>query len=284
MHNLRTFLTDHLGFGIVAMVPLGGGDAADAYRVMLDDSTTVFAKTKPGAVEGFFTTEAAGLVWLGETGTVSVPEVIAVADDPPVLVQRWIDPGHPTESTEAEFGRSLAALHQAGAPCFGREDRRSTGSRGLPNEPCATFAEFYASQRLLPLARLARDSRALPEETIVDLETVAGSLDRFGGASESPARLHGDLWAGNRIIGAGGVSWIIDPAAHGGHREFDLAMMRLFGGFGWECFAAYEEVAALADGWEERIPLHQLAPLVVHSIKFGASYVPATQHALMQLT
>jgi fructosamine-3-kinase len=105
-------------------------------------------------------------------------------------------------------------------------------------------------------------------------------LKELVGPPEPPARLHGDLWAGNRLVGAGGVNWLIDPATHGGHREFDLAMMRLFGGFGNDCFAAYEEMAPLADGWVDRVPLHQLAPLVVHAIKFGGPYVGATQQAL----
>jgi fructosamine-3-kinase len=133
---------------------------------------------------------------------------------------------------------------------------------------------------LLPLAKLAKDGRALPDRTITDIEQVAARLDDLVGPAEPPARLHGDLWAGNRLIGAGGVSWLIDPAAHGGHREFDLAMMRLFGGYGDSCFAAYAESAPLADGWVERVALNQLAPLVVHSIKFGGPYVPATQQAL----
>lgn len=283
MQTLQSFLTDQLGLGVAAMVPLGGGDVAEAYRVLLDDSTTVFAKTKPGAVDGFFTTEATGLDWLRDTQTVAVPQVIAVADDPPVLVQQWIDQGDPTVSTEADLGRSLAALHQTRAACFGRQDRRSTGSRGLPNEPCSSWTEFFPSQRLLPLARLAQDSGALPEESIAELEHVALSVDRYGGTDEPPSILHGDLWAGNRLVSIGGASWLIDPAAHGGHREFDLAMMRLFGGFGWECFEAYQDVFPLADGWKQRIPLHQLAPLVVHAIKFGSSYVPATQSALRAL-
>jgi fructosamine-3-kinase len=92
--------------------------------------------------------------------------------------------------------------------------------------------------------------------------------------------LHGDLWAGNRLVDAGGRNWLVDPAAHGGHREFDLAMMRLFGGFGSECFTAYTEVAPLAAGWQERVPLHQIAPLVVHAIKFGGGYGGAAVAAI----
>ena len=161
---------------------------------------------------------------------------------------------------------------------FGREDRRTTGSRGLPNEPCRTWAEFYGTQRLVPLARLAHD--VLPPATVAALEALALRLDDFAAADEQPARLHGDLWAGNRLIDAAGDSWLIDPAAHGGHREFDLAMMRLFGGFGAECFAAYDEVYPLADGWSERVALHQIAPLVVHAVKFGGGYVGAATRAI----
>jgi fructosamine-3-kinase len=224
------------------------------------------------------------LAWLREAGAVAVPEVLAVSDEPPWLALEWIEPGRPTRSTESDLGRALAALHAAGAPCFGREDRRSTGSRGLPNEPCATWAESYARNRLLPLARLAAEADALPGSAIRGLEELAGRLAELGGPPEPPARLHGDLWGGNRLIGAGGCSWLIDPAAHGGHREFDLAMMRLFGGFGEACFDAYAEAAPLAPGWPERVPLHQLAPLAVHAIKFGGGYVAATRRALAALT
>jgi fructosamine-3-kinase len=283
MTDLRSFITETLDEDVVAMVSLGGGDVADSYRVMLGNNSTVFAKTKTDAVPGFFVTEAAGLTWLRQAGEVAVPEVIAVSDEPAFLVQEWIEAGSPTATTESDLGRALARLHMAGAPSFGREDRRSTGSRGLPNEPCSTWIEFYATQRLLPLAKLAKDGRALPDRAIADIEGVAAKLDDLVGPAEPPARLHGDLWAGNRLIGAGGVSWLIDPAAHGGHREFDLAMMRLFGGYGESCFAAYEEVAPLADGWAERVAVNQLAPLIVHSIKFGGPYVPATQQALAAL-
>ena len=105
-------------------------------------------------------------------------------------------------------------------------------------------------------------------------------LLELGGEPEPPARLHGDLWAGNRLVGSDGRNWLIDPAAHAGHREFDLAMMGLFGGFGPECFAAYEEAFPLGAGWRDRVALHQLAPLVGHAIKFGGSYPAAVDAAL----
>ena len=263
--------------------PVRGGDVARSYAVELDDGRRVFAKTHPTAPSYFFTTEAAGLSWLRNADAVAVPEVLAVSDDEPNhLVLEWIDEGSPVEATERAFGEGLARLHRAGAPFFGREDRRTTGSRGLPNEPCTTWAQFYATQRLLPLARLARDAQALPVATIDALERVTSRLAEFGADDEPPARLHGDLWAGNRLVGTGGRSWLIDPAAHGGHREFDLAMMRLFGGFGEACFQEYEATFPLGDGWRDRIALHQIAPLVVHAIKFGGGYVAAAQQAIAQ--
>jgi fructosamine-3-kinase len=258
-----------------------GGDVAVAYVVDLDDGRRVFAKTHPGAPRRFFTTEAASLTWLRAAGAVLVPEVLAVADEPPNhLVLEWIEPGRARSGGDEALGTALAALHRAGAPCFGREDRRTTGSRGLPNEPTPTWAEFYAADRLLPLARLARDNGALAESSVEGLERLAGRLEGVGGPVEPPARLHGDLWGGNRLVDADGRSWLIDPAAHGGHREFDLAMMRLFGGFDASCFAAYDAAFPLAPGWEERVALHQIAPLVVHAIKFGGGYVDAAARAI----
>lgn len=280
-----------VGADVARVSPLGGGDVALSFRVSLVDGRDVFAKTHHRPPPGFFVTEAVGLTWLREPDVVAVPEVLAVSDGGgphdegslALLVLEWIDESRLTEPDEAAFGRALAALHLAGAPCFGREDRRPTGSRGLPNDPCDTWTEFFAERRLLPVARLARDGGALAPTTLERLERLAGRLDQFGAHDELPARLHGDLWAGNRVVDRDGTSWLIDPAAHGGHREFDLAMMRLFGGFGPEAFVAYDELHPLAEGWQQRVPLHQLVPLAVHAVKFGGGYPAATERALDQL-
>ena len=281
---LRCAIEADLGARIAGAARVHGGDVAVAYAVDLDDDRRVFAKTHPSSPAGFFTTEARGLSWLRAAEAVAVPEVLAVSDEPPNhLVLEWIDEGRAQPSTEQDLGVGLARMHRAGAPTFGREDRRTTGSRGLPNEPCVTWAEFYAANRLLPLARLARESRALSPSAIADLERLANRLASFD-TGEPPARLHGDLWAGNRLVDVQGCNWLIDPAAHGGHREFDLAMMRLFGGFAAECFDAYGEAYPLGSGWEGRVPLHQIAPLVVHAIKFGGAYVGSATAAIAQYT
>jgi fructosamine-3-kinase len=264
------------------MTPRRGGDVAEAYRVQLASGATVFAKTHRSPPPGFFTTEAAGLRWLRDATALAVPEVLAVSDDPPFLALEWIDESARSPD-DAQFGRDLAALHRAGAPSFGRQDRRSTGSRGLPNEPMDAWPAFFASQRLVPIARLVRDAPHLDDALASRLDAVAARIGDLAGPAEPPARLHGDLWAGNRIVDAAGRSWLIDPACFGGHREFDLAMMRLFGGFADAAFRAYAEAAPLAEGWEARVPLHQLAPIGIHAIKFGGNYVAGLDRALRAL-
>ncbi len=278
----REFVSEQIG-PVEVTRRLSGGDVAHSYAIDLTDGRRVFAKTHAAPPPGFFTTEATGLSWLGEPGAVKVPSVLAVADDPPVLVLEWIPVGGPTRHSsdgEVAFGRDLARLHRFGAPCFGRADGRTTGSRRLPNDPCETWTDFYATRRLLPLARLATEAYALPSATVTGLERIAGRLAELVGPDEPAARLHGDLWAGNRLIDSGGQSWLIDPACFGGHREFDLAMMRLFGGFAEAAFAAYDDVWPLASGHADRVLLYQLAPLTVHAIKFGGPYVAATAEAV----
>jgi fructosamine-3-kinase len=281
--DLRNALEEAVGAPIEAVASVHGGDTAQAYRVDVRGGTTYFAKTHRSPPPGFFTTEAAGLSWLHDAGAVPVPSVVAVSDGdpgPPFLVLEWVEQGRPTADTEPDLGRRLARLHRAGAPAFGREDRRTTGGLGLPNDPCDTWVDFYAQRRLRPLARIALDRGSLSSAVVSRLERVADRLAEVGGPPEPPARLHGDLGGGNRLVDRAGRSWLIDPAAHGGHREFDLAMMRLFGGFGIDAFAAYADVAPLATGWQERVRLHQIAPLVVHAVKFGGGYVAAATEAI----
>lgn len=268
---------------------VGGGDFAQSWcaeiasveeGAVVEIGVLVFVKTHENPPAHHFSTEARGLRWLKEAGSVAIPSVLGVSDNPPYLALEWIDEGGRDANSEPTLGASLATLHQFPCACFGREDRRTTGSLGLPNEPCGSWAEFFSTQRLLPLARIASDRRALSETMIQRIESLARRLSEFTEFDVPPSRLHGDLWAGNRLVDWQGVNWLIDPACHGGHREFDLAMMQLFGGYGQRCFDVYQEQFPLSAGWQDRIQLHQLAPLIVHAIKFGRSYVAPTDEAL----
>ena len=276
-----------LGTPVRGVTALGGGDTSDAWRVELADGATVFAKTNPTAPEGLFSTEADGLGRLAATGTVRVPEVLLVSDDPPVphIVLSWIEPGRPGPGHDVELGRSLAALHRTTSPRFGLDRDTITGRRRQPNAWCDTWAEFYATQRLEPTMRLGIERGVLDEPLVAGLQRLMGRLPELVGPPEPPALIHGDLWAGNALADAQGRPWLIDPAVSFSHREMDLAMMALFGGFGPDVVAAYDEAHPLAAGWAERIPLHQLFPLLVHTLHPSpAGYVAAVRRIVDSTT
>ncbi len=256
----------------IRTTPLRHGSICVAERLTLDDGTDLFAKTRPGAPDDFFTSEAAELAWLREPGAVPVPEVIAASPD--ILLLEWIEPGEPTAGAADELGRGLAALHRSGADAFGAPWQGYIGSLPLDNTPTGDWAEFYVEQRCRPYLRLARDRGALDPSQVAAVEQA---LDRITDPGEPPSRIHGDLWSGNLHFGRDGRAWLVDPAAHGGHRETDLAMLALFGAPHLDrILAGYNEVYPLADGWRERVPTHQLHPLLVHCGLFGSGYAAQT--------
>jgi fructosamine-3-kinase len=267
-------LGDALGREVRALRRVPGGDLNDAYAAELDDGTRVFVKTSPDAAPGAYAFEAASLRWLGEPGALPVPEVLAVADD--LLALAWVDGGG-TADAEA-FGRGLAAVHRAGAAAPGAlppgapGDRLLLGPLALPNDPADDWPSFYAANRLLPLARTAADRGSLDAAGVRAVEAVAGRIDALAGPPEPPARLHGDLWSGNVHVDPGGRTWLIDPAAYGGHREVDLAMLMLFGSPSARMLAAYDEAWPRAEGHGDRVGLWQLFPLLVHAVLFGSGY------------
>lgn len=266
---LRDTLTRELGIAVASIDPISGGYICDAYRAQTADGL-LFVKSRADAPAGFFGVEADGLRWLRQADAIDVPEVAAVGDE--WLALQWIDPGWPASDAGAVFGTALARLHLAGAEEFGWETDGWIGSVPVRNEPAPTWAEFFVRRRLEPLGRLAVDAGRIDPAASGLVDRVAARIDELVGPREPPARVHGDLWLGNVVWGAGGRPWLVDPAAHGGHRETDLAMLALFGGSpaGW--LEAYDEVAPLADGFRDRVRLHQLTPLLVHAVLFGAGY------------
>ena len=260
-----------LDTSVVATTPVAGGSICTATRLRLSDGRSALMKTRPHAPAGFFTVEARGLRWLSEAGGAAVPEVYAADED--CLVLAWVEPSRPTAEAAERLGRGLAETHAAGADSFGAESDGYIGIAPLPNGSAPTWVEFYATRRVLPYVKAARDRHHIDSDDAAAVEAVVDRLDEFAGAAEPPARLHGDLWSGNVVWGGDGHAWIVDPAAHGGHRETDLAMLTLFGAPHLQrLLDAYHEAAPLADGWRERVPLHQLHPLLVHAVMFGGGY------------
>jgi fructosamine-3-kinase len=269
--------------GAGSATQVGGGDINQAFRVVLADGRDAFVKTRADAAPGEYAAEAAGLAWLAEPGAIRTPAVLEVDDR--YLALEWVTPGRLDAAGVQELGSGLAATHAAGAASFGASGAGASagfGSLRLPNEPTEDWPTFYAERRLLPLARVASERGALSRAGIEAVERVSGRIGELAGPPEPPARLHGDLWSGNVMADEEGRPWLIDPSAYGGHREVDLAMLRLFGAPSERVFAAYEEVAPLADGWRERVELYQLLPLLVHALLFGGSYRGAAERVALR--
>lgn len=204
--------------------------------------------------------EAVGLRWLADAGA-RVPSI--VSDSPDRLELQRIETGRLDAAGEEDLGRMLATMHAAGAQHFGSlpADRAFLVGRCELESPLGDdWNSYYLEHRCLPLARR------------VGLEAVVAAV-RVDAPVEPVARLHGDLWAGNVLADPSGLAWLIDPAAYGGHREVDLAMLELFGSIPARTAAAYDEVWPLAEGWRDRLPLWQLFPLLVHSVLFGGGYL-----------
>lgn len=225
-----------------------------------------FVKNAPAPLE------AAGLRWLAQAGA-RVPAI--VEDTPQRLVLARVEPGRLDAAGEEDLGRMLARMHSAGARHVGSlptAGRFLVGRCELdsPEDPADDWNTYYLVHRCLPLARR------------VGLADVVERV-RVRAPVEPPARLHGDLWSGNVLADRRGRAWLVDPAAYGGHREMDLAMLALFGPVPERTWAAYQEVAPLADGWRERIGLWQLFPLLVHAVLFGGGYLRQARESALRL-
>ncbi|MEU6696967.1 fructosamine kinase family protein [Pseudonocardia sp. NPDC046786] len=247
-----------------------------------EGAAAVTVVVKNGAADpGSITAEAAGLRWLAVPGGPPVPDVLGSDDE--WLVSSWVPSGRPTEDAAGELGRRLAVLHAAGADAFGAPPPGGPAQAWIGHARMRNVGhdgqwhEWFVQDRVLPYLRAARDRGELDPAGAAAIDRVCARIDRLTGPDEPPARLHGDLWSGN-VLWSGDTVWLIDPAAHGGHRESDLAMLDLFGLPRLDrVLAGYAGAAAdagtpLAEGWRDRIPLHQLFPLLVHTVLFGGGY------------
>ncbi len=280
---LASALSRELGAAVTALHPISGGDIDDAYRARLQDGRELFVKTHARALPGLFACEARGLRWLAEARALRIPEVIAVSDEPPAFLALELivaAGGARSAGHDERLGHGLAALHQCGAPRFGLDHDNYLATLPQSNAQTESWPEFYATRRLEPLLRSAVDAGLIGSALRAHFARLLARLAELCGPDEPPARLHGDLWGGNALRDERGEPVLIDPAVYGGHREIDLAMMQLFGGFGAECFSAYDEAYPLAQGHAERVALYQLYPLLAHVNLFGRGYVAGVERAV----
>ena len=251
-----------------------------------------FLKTRPGAPRGFFAAEAAGLRWLAEPSAVPVVEVLETGADFVRLAR--VEPATPSAAAAGKFGRGLARLHAAGAPGFGWTPAETAWFGPLddpftvPTTSRDDHATFLSTDRLSPLAQRTGGQLGRAGADAVDaaIEVIgAGGFDGISGQGrEAPSRVHGDLWSGNLMWTASGGT-LIDPAAHGGHRLEDLAMLSLFGApYLEEIFAGYETEHPMPAGWREDLPAHLFFGLLAHVALFGGGYAEQTVTVARQIT
>jgi fructosamine-3-kinase len=274
---LRSKLAEQLGSPLSRVTAAVGGDINQSFAIELRDGRRLFVKTHSAPPEGMYLCEARGLAWLAEPSALRVPNVVWACDaderGPACLVLEHIVSGRRSKDFDDALGEGLAALHRAGAASFGLDHANFIALLAQDNAPLRSWARFYAERRIGAQTRLARDTGRIDAALAQRLDSLGDNLENLLGPEEPPSRLHGDLWGGNLLCDELGAPCLIDPAVYGGQREIDLAMMRLFGGFGERVFAAYDAAFPLAAGHAERVPLYQLYPLLVHVNLFGGAYV-----------
>ncbi|MCC8088897.1 MAG: fructosamine kinase family protein [Rikenellaceae bacterium] len=242
-------------------------------KIVTDSGRTYFVKSGPMSRK--YSCEANGLIEIAASGTISVPEVIAVGEN--FIVTEFIQNSHPANDFFQELGRRLADIHRTASEHYGFREDNFIGDTPQPNIASHTekysWAEFYWNKRLLFQYRLAeQNGYATPDmkKRFLKLEKIADRI--ITDAGEKPALLHGDLWAGNYLCGPGNRPYLIDPAVYYGHREADLAMTKLFGGFGSDFYSAYMEKYPLCEGWEYRENIYILYHVLNHMNLFGRGY------------
>jgi protein-ribulosamine 3-kinase len=287
--GVRREVESHFG-AILDARAVGGGCISQPARIETEGRGTVFLKHHANVPARFFAAEAEGLAALRAAAGdgVRVPEVLAVCETtepgPAWIALEWLEPA-PRDGDFAErLGRGLAAVHREGRGWWGWGEANFIGSLPQENAPSATWADFWRDRRLTPQLDLARFRGTLPGSGD-EWERLFGMLPEILGAVEEdgPSLLHGDLWSGNVLACAAGPA-LIDPAVYRGHREVDLAMAELFGGFDARFFAAYDEAWPILPGYREaRRGVYQLYYLMAHVNLFGGSYVGQTASLLRRL-
>lgn len=259
--------------------PVAGGDINRAYALQLSDGSKVFMKSNSRSNADFFRAESEGLAAIARTGCVRVPQVIAVGADgnDAFLLLEYIESGTAGRASLEELGIGLARMHMADTGAFvdggrfGFARDNYIGAGKQINTPRDSWTKFFIECRLIPQFDRAQQYFGREERKLID--RFLSGLDRHLVEPDHPSLLHGDLWAGNYMIDWDGHPWLIDPAVYVGHREADLAMTELFGGFGRAFYDAYRDVAGIDPGYADRKDLYNLYHLLNHLNLFGSGYL-----------
>ncbi len=281
---LRSILKD-AGVPITKYEAVHGGDINHSYCLYGQDKKYFLKVNDASRHPGMFEKEAHGLDCLRKHFSGRIPQVIksGLADQHQYLLLEWIETGNADKNAWERFGIALANLHQQPQPYFGWEDNNYIGSLTQFNAKYDSWHLFYTECRITPLVRRLFDTGFFSKQDLAITELFCNRTKELF-PHEPPSLLHGDLWSGNFMITANGGAAIYDPAVYYGHREMDIGMTKLFGGFDPRFYAAYEEAYPLEKNWPQRLPLSQLYPLLVHAVLFGGHYVASAREIIKRFS
>ncbi len=278
--SLNAIIED-CGLQVQRFEQIHGGDINNAFCLHTSNGNFFLKVNQAGLYPDMFLKEAAGLSEIKKTRTVSTPAVIktGIAGEQQYLLLEWIEKGQPDEQFWENFGHELALLHHQPQEYYGWHTDNYIGRLKQSNKRHGTWDEFYTECRIMPLVEILFNKQLFNRADIKAAGHFCNQLDTLFPV-EHPALLHGDLWSGNYSVSAGGQPVIFDPAVYYGHREMDLGMTQLFGGFDPRFYEAYQEVYPLEPGWEKRLKLTEAYPLLVHAVLFGGFYTGRAREVL----
>jgi len=274
---LQNIFIDY-GLNVKSYERVHGGDINDAY-CLITTSGKYFLKVNDNPeIPLMFEREAHGLDHLRKYSSLIIPQVIKTGafGYQQYLLLEWLEKGVPKQNTWEKFGQGLALMHKQDQQYFGHYEDNYIGSRRQINDQRNDWPSFYSERRIMPLVKALFFSKMFSSMDIKMTEKFCLKFESMF-PKEPPSLLHGDLWSGNYMIHFSGSAAIFDPAIYNGHREMDIGMTKLFGGFDQQFYDAYNETYPLEKDWQKRLPLTQLYPILVHAVLFGGHYISSAK-------
>lgn len=277
---VKKTIEERLATNILSMSPLSGGDINEVLQIQTTIGHYVVKYNDKEKFPGMLAKEAKGLKLILNNGFTTPPVIDSFSDRASqFLILDYIEPEKPSKIFWNRFAKRLSLLHQKGNDFFGLDYSNYIGSLPQKNDRKTTWEEFFVQNRLEPLIKTAFNKGLLRSPHLQRFEHLFTLLKDVI-PDEQPALLHGDLWSGNFLCALGQEPVLIDPAVYYGHREVDIAMTRMFGGFDPSFLEYYNDYYPLEKGWEIRLPVHNLYPNLVHLILFGSSYLGGIESVL----
>jgi fructosamine-3-kinase len=274
-HQISKILSEYfdLQVEVVSQRPIGGGSINSALQVETNKGVFFVKHNSKHLYPAMFEKEALGLKKLRDSNAIAVPDVLTFDEEGnnAFLFLNFIESRNKTDDFWDDFAQKLAALHKNTNKEFGLAHHNYIGSLRQFNEWDETWAGFFTEQRLEPQLKMARDAGMLGRGTTNAFQRFYKRIEEIF-PNEPSSLLHGDLWSGNFMVGEDGKVVLIDPAIYYGHREMDLAMSQLFGGFSQQFYKSYNKYFPLEKGWQQRMDYCNLYPLLVHVNLFGGGY------------